>query len=96
MPVRNRIPFELRESDVRHPGTAKVQRLNVIQGAVISHGDEQQDVVLSVTAQPSGAHSPRLGKLLSIFTILSIERQRALSADGSVSQQTDTLRSCDV
>src|ERR1700733_3257669 len=39
-----------RYGEVRHPCTAKVQQLRVIQGAVRSHGDEQKDVVLTQVA----------------------------------------------
>src|SRR6185312_8103575 len=39
-----------RHREVRHPGTAKVQQLCVIQVAAGSYGDEQQDVVLTQVA----------------------------------------------
>src|ERR1700759_1044776 len=39
-----------RHRKIRHPGTAKIQQLCVIQVAVRLHGDEQQDVILTQVA----------------------------------------------
>src|ERR1700727_2329473 len=46
-----------RYGEVRHPCTAKVQQLRVIQGAVRSHGDEKKDVVF---AQAPWTTTPRM------------------------------------